>query len=506
MRMIKSALSVASFTIFSRLTGYFRDVLMAKFIGTSAVMDALVIAIKVPSFLRRIFAEGALNSSFIPIFSSLLVDDKNKAKSFLSDVLSIMVAILLFVVIAFEIFMPNILSVILKNSPNDFVELTVFFSRITFPFILLISLTAFFSGALNSIEKFGCAASSQIGGNCFIIIVMLLMNPLNIAQGTDVAFAITGAGLVQLLWVMIPCYIYGIRPKIKYVKMTEDVKRFGKRMIPAAFGAGVLQLNLLVDMWIATLLPGGTNSYLYYADRFYQFPISITGTAMGTVLLPLLTKLWRENKPKEASYYQNRSIEFTLLLTLPAMICLYFFSESLIRLSFERGAFKSDATLAVTQTVLGFTIGLPAYILAKIFNSSFFARQNTVIPTMVAIASMFVNLFLNLILMNSYKHLGIALSTSFAAWFNVFVLWILLKKRNEFLSDGRLIRYVIKTSFVCGLLFLGLLKMIPFFKTFFVSELFFIICMFFTFAILYLISMKILGCLTFKDYVGNIND
>ncbi|MBP9752486.1 MAG: murein biosynthesis integral membrane protein MurJ [Proteobacteria bacterium] len=502
MRMIKSALSVASFTIFSRLTGYFRDILMAKFMGTSIVMDALVIAIKVPSFLRRIFAEGALNSSFIPIYSSLLVDNKDKAQSFLNDVLSIMVAILLCVVFVFEIFMPNILSLILTNSSKDFIDLTIFFSRITFPFILLISLTAFFSGALNSIERFASAASSQIGGNCFIIFVMLLINPQDIAKGTDVAFAIMGSGLVQLLWVAIPCYIYGIRPKIKSVKMTEDVKLFTKRMLPAAFGAGVLQLNLLVDMWIATLLPGGTNSYLYYADRFYQFPISITGTAMGTVLLPLLTKLWRENKHKEASYYQNRSIEFTLLLTLPAMVCLYFFSEPLVRLSFERGAFKSEATLAVTQTVLGFTIGLPAYILAKIFNSSFFARQNTMIPTIVAVGSMFVNLFLNLALMNTYKHLGIALSTSLAAWFNVFVLAYLLKKRGEFSIDKRLLMYVLKTSTLSLTLFFAFFFIMPLLKGFFASELLFMVTSFSLFAICYLGCMRILNCLKFKDYVG----
>jgi putative peptidoglycan lipid II flippase len=501
-RMIKSALGVAFFTVISRLTGYFRDILMARFIGTSIVMDALVIAIKVPSFLRRIFAEGALNSSFVPIFSSLLIESHQKAKDFFHDVLSIMLTILIFVVIVFEIFMPNILSFIFTNSKKELVDLSIFFSRITFPFILLISLTALFSGALNSLEKFTSAASSQIGGNCFIIFVMLLMNPQNIADGTDVAFAIMGSGIVQLIWVSIPCYLYGIKPKIRFPTITPMIRQFGTRMIPAAFGAGVLQLNLLVDLWIATRLPGGTNSYLYYADRFYQFPISITGTAMGTVLLPLLTKLWRENKPQEASYYQNRAIEFTLLLTLPAMVCLYFFSEPLVRLSFEYGAFKSDATFAVTQTVLGFTLGLPAYILAKIFNSSFFSRQNTFIPTMVAIGSMFVNLFLNLILMNTYKHLGIAISTSLAAWFNVLVLALLLKRRKEFTLDKKLIHFCLKSISVSFLLFSLFYFIIPYVKIIIESG---FMCMAISGlmgASFYLGSMKLLNCLNFKDYVG----
>ena len=454
MKMIKSALGIALFTIISRITGYCRDILMARFIGTSVVMDTLVIAIKVPSFLRRIFAEGALNSSFVPIFSSLLVNSQSKAKQFLDDILSLMLFILIMVVIIFEILMPSILSFVLQNSARDFINLAIFFSRITFPFILLISLTALFSGVLNSMEKFSAAASSQVGGNCFIIFIMFLINPENIAQGTDVAIAITGSGIVQLLWVFVPCYLNNIRPKIKIITLTPEVKKFARRMIPAAFGAGILQLNLLVDMYIATLLPGGTNSYLYYADRLYQLPISVTGTAMGTVLLPLLSRLWRQEKAKEASYYQNRAIEFTLLISLPAMICLYFISEPLIRISFEHGKFTREATIAVKETVLGFTTGLPAYMLARVFNSSFFSRQNTRIPTCVALMAMFVNLGLNLMLMGTLKHTGIALATSIASWFNVFVLAVILYKRNEFSFDQKLMSFSIKALSISGVTFL----------------------------------------------------
>lgn len=442
--MIRSALGIAFFTVISRITGYCRDILMARYIGTSIIMDTLVIAIKVPSFLRRIFAEGALNSSFIPIYTSLLVSNEKKAKEFLDDVLSLMLFILIIVVVIFEIFMPSILSFILQNSQKDFINLAIFFSRLTFPFILLISLTALFSGVLNSFEKFSAAASSQIGGNSFIIFIMLLINPQKLAQGTDIAVAITGSGIIQLLWVLIPCYLYGLRPRLKVFAISPEIKRFSRRMLPAAFGAGILQLNLLIDMYIATLLPGGTNSYLYYADRLYQLPISVTGTAMGTVLLPLLTKLWRHNKAKEASYYQNRAIEFTLLICLPAIMCLYFLSEPLIRISFEHGKFNHEATLAVAETVLGFSTGLPAYVLARVFNSSFFSRQNTRTPTFVAIAAMFVNLGLNLLLMDSFKHVGIALSTSLASWFNVLILAFILYKRGEFNWDSKLLNFLPK--------------------------------------------------------------
>ncbi|CAO5677335.1 MAG: putative lipid II flippase MurJ [Holosporales bacterium] len=507
MKMIKSALNIALFTIISRVTGYFRDILMAKFIGANVVMDALVIAIKVPSILRRIFAEGAMNSSFIPIFSGLILESREKAQNFLKDILSIMVSVLLVIIVLFEIFMPNLFHFILPAHKNELMSLATFFSRITFPFILLISLTALFSGVLNSLEKFSAAASSQIGGNCFIILIMLLADPKNMAQGADVAIAITGSGLVQLIWVLIPCYLCGIKPGFKKITLSPSVKNFLKRMLPAAFGAGVLQLNLLVDMYIAALLPGGTNSYLYYADRLYQLPISVTGTAMGTVLLPLLTRLWREDKQKEAQYTQNRAIEFTILITLPALACLYFLSEPLIRLSFERGEFTSAATSAVTSTVLGFMIGLPAYILAKIFNSSFFARQNTLIPTVVAIAAMGVNIVFNVMLMDQYQHVGIAIATSIASWFNVIVLCFILIRRKEFSLDAALVKFFGKSILSIVISISVFLLSAGFFNKLLTADHFLTAAMGLTGSFLvitgvYFSFMGLFKALRFKDYLG----
>lgn len=470
MKMIKSALGIAFYTVVSRITGYGRDILMARYLGTTIIMDALVIAIKVPSFLRRIFAEGALNSSFIPIFSSLALSSQQKAKDFLNDVLSVMLFILIAVVLVFEIFMPSILSFVLQNSESEFIKLAIFFSRITFPFILFISLTALFSGILNSYEKFSAAASSQIGGNCFIILMLLFINPAYLAEGTDVAIAITGSGLIQLLWVFIPCYLQGIRPRLKAPTMTPEIKNFSRRMVPAAFGAGVLQLNLLVDVYIATLLGGGTNSFLYFADRLYQLPISVTGTAMGTVLLPLLTKLWRQNKSTEALYYQNRAIEFTLLFALPGILCLYFLSEPLIRISFEHGKFTHEATIAVKETVWGFSIGLPAYVLARVFNNSFFSRQNTKTPTLIAFLSMLVNLVLNLLLMHPLKHMGISLATSIAAWFNVFLLVFVLYKQGNFFIDKKLKKFLLNVLISFTVTFYVTLKSVCFFYNYLHSD------------------------------------
>lgn len=444
MRLVRSALSVSFFTILSRMTGFIRDVLMAKYIGTSLVMDALVIAIKIPSFLRRIFAEGAFNASFVPIFAGLNVESKHKAHEFIQNVLSLMTAILIGVVIIFELCMPAVVHIFLIGGKPELTQLAIFFSRITFPFILLISLTALFSGVLNSLDKFSLAASSPIAGNLSIIAVLCMIDPSKISRGTEVAITIMASGVIQLLWVAIPCWLYGIRPRLAWPHSSPAIKTFGKRMIPAALGSGALQINLMIDVMMASLLPVGTNSYLYYADRLYQLPISITGTAMGTVLLPVLSRLWREQKVETALYTQNRAIEFAMLITLPAMMGLMYLAAPLVHVLFERGKFDIASTQAVAATVFGFSTGLPAYILIKIFSSSFFARQDTLTPILTALVSMVINVILNLMLIFKFKHLGIALATSIAAWANAILLGYLLSRRGLIRFDKDLGYYLIK--------------------------------------------------------------
>lgn len=456
MRLISSALNVAFFTILSRLTGFFRDILMAQYIGASIVMDALVIAIKIPSFLRRIFAEGAFNSAFVPIFSSMLGVTEEEAKQFVKDVFSLITGILIVVIVVFELFMPYILPIVVPGFTENVFDLAVYFSRITFPFIIFISLTALFSGVLNSYDRFGAAASSQIAGNLFIILIMKIVSPENLSNGKTVALAIMGSGLIQLLWVYVPCHFMGIRPSLKWPSKNNPMKNFKKRMLPAAIGSGVLQINLFIDTIIASLLPVGTLSYLYYADRLYHLPISVTGTALGTVLLPLLSRQWRENNVEGAMYNQNRAIEFAMLITLPAMLGLIYLAKPLIAVIFERGAFDHNASVATAETLAGFATGLPAYILIKIFNTSFFARHDTTTPIKVAMAGMIVNVILNFSLIYKFKHVGIALATSAASWFNAAVLLYLLKKREFIAFDKHLWKFLVKILLPCALTFIAL--------------------------------------------------
>lgn len=506
MRLISSALNVAFFTIISRFTGFFRDILMAQYIGAGIVMDALVIAIKIPSFLRRIFAEGAFNSSFVPIFSSMIGVSEEESKQFVKDVFSFITGILLIVIIVFEVFMPYLLPVVVPGFSADVFDMAVYFSRITFPFILFISLTALFSGILNSHDKFKAAASSQVAGNIFIILIMKIVAPENLSNGGSVAMAIMGSGLVQLLWVYVPCCIMGIRPSFKWPSKSETMQKFKKRMMPAAIGSGVLQINLFIDTIIASLLPVGTLSYLYYADRLYHLPISITGTALGTVLLPLLSRQWKENNVEGAMYNQNRAIEFAMLITLPAMIGLIYLARPLITVIFERGAFNEYSSIATAETLAGFATGLPAYILIKIFNTSFFARHDTVTPIKVALSGMMINIILNFALIYKLQHLGIAIATSVASWFNAFVLAYLLKKRKFITFDNALWKFVFKIIIPCVLTFAALYIAKMFTLQHIFSDLpIFSRCIYLGILVLsglltYVVSAGILGLLRFKDF------
>ena len=357
--------------------------------------------------------------------------------------------------------MPFIVTIMIPGVSKEVFSLAVSFSRITFPFILLISLTALFSGVLNTHDRFGAAASSQIAGNLFIVFIMKIVDPSNLGDGGVVATAIMGSGFVQLLWVYVPCYFMGIRPSLRKPRKNQAMKDFGKRMLPAAFGSGILQINLFIDTIIASLLPMGTISYLYYADRLYHLPISVTGTALGTVLLPMLSKQWRENNVEGAMHNQNRAIEFAMLITLPAMVGLIYLSYPLVMVIFERGAFDHASSVATAETLAGFASGLPAYILIKIFNTSFFARQDTVTPIKVALAGMVVNVVLNFALIYKYKHLGIAIATSSASWFNAAVLVYLLKKRNFISFDAALWKFLGKILIPCALIFLVLITLKP---------------------------------------------
>ncbi len=444
MKLLRSLTAVGGFTLGSRILGFFRDVLTASFLGTGAAADAYVVAVKLPSLLRRLLAEGAFNAAFVPMYAGLLAKEgKENANSFAEEVLSVFVVCLMVIVVLVELAMPWLIPAFVPgfSATPERMELAITYSRITFPFILFISLTALYSGILNSFDRFAAAAASPMAGNVFIIGFVMGMSVYITDSGVLMAGAITGCGIVQLLWVLVPAYRNGTGLRLSFPRMTPRVKQLLKRMAPVALGSGVHQFNVLIGTLIASILPVGGISYLYYAERLNQLPLSVIGTAMSTVLLPMLAKCIRAGRHDEAKSMQNQGIELSMLLTVPAMIGLVILAEPLVKMLYERGEFNAEAAQQTSYALMAYSIGLPAYVLTKIFDTSFYAQEDAVTPLKIAGVAVLVDIVLSVALIGSMQHVGIALATAIAAWLNVFLLGYVLNRRKFLNVTERLTKF-----------------------------------------------------------------
>lgn len=433
MGFYRSMVSVSGFTILSRLTGFIRETLQAHYIGVNAVSDALGIAIKIPSLFRRIFAEGALNASFVPMFSSIMSQEgRGEALRFATNIFSLLAIVLTVLVVAIEFFLPDLIPLMFRGLVHtpDRLALTIQFSKITFPFLLFISFTAFFSGILNSFERFTAAASSPVAGNLFIIFSLVCLSETLHSPGYALAWGILGCGVVQFLWVFVPCQWSGFFVRPRLPRLTPSLRKFFGILLPAALGSGVVQINLFLDIVIASYLKVGGISYLNYADRLAQLPLSVIGAAMSTVLLPTLSRQLSGGNRAEAERTQSAALQMAMTLTMAPTIGLIALASFLVRHLYAHGAFTEDSILPTAYTLQALATGLPAYILLKLLNTTFFANGDTKTPMMVGIFGVFFNVTLNLILIQRWEYVGLALSTSISAWVQVAILSVVLRRRR----------------------------------------------------------------------------
>ncbi len=462
MALYRSFFTVGFLTILSRLVGFLREILIARELGANAVTDAIKVAIKLPSLFRRIFAEGAFNASFVPMFAELLnsPDNKKEAISFAEMILSWLCVMLCLLTIIVEIGMPYIFQITCPGFTGERLRLVIEFSRITFPFIFFISLTAFYSGILNSLEKFVSVASSPVIGNIFIVAFVMTTSLLNNNTALNFTIAVLGCGIVQWVWVLLPCMKEGYSLSLRRPRLTPRVKVFFKKVGPAALGAGIVQVNIFIDMIIASQLPSGYISYLDFAERLNQLPLSVIGTAISTVLLPLMSRQVSQNKIKDALQTQNESIEFAMLLTIPSVVGLMIWAVPIVSMIYQYGKFTYSDTIATASALHAFAIGLPAYVLIKIFASTFFSHKDTKTPVITAIICVVLNLILNLMLIKSMKHVGLALATAISAWVNAITLGYILHRRSLFVFSAALRQFFYKLAFsiVIGLPFIFLLR------------------------------------------------
>lgn len=449
MNLFKAATTVGGWTAISRILGMLREMLMSHYMGASMISDAFVVAFKFPNFFRRFFAEGALNAAFVPQFAGKLSEEGTaSAKKMATDVFSIMAWFLFGFVLFIELLTPYVIPVIAPgfSGTPERVELAITFTRITFPYILCISLTALLAGMLNSVDRFWAASAAPILLNIAMIFALLMIPYTHLSSGILLSMSVFVAGILQLGWLYWSCMRQGLALPLHLPRITDDVRHVMRQMLPGMVGAGVMQINLLIDLQLASFLPVGSMTYLYYADRLYQLPMSIFGVAIGTALLPSLSKLWRAQDTNQALNLQNKALTFALFMNMPAAIGLIVLSQPLIALLFGHGKF-SDADVHQTAPALAaFASGLPAYVASKVFTTTFFASNDTKTPVKVGGFAILGNLILNLCLMPYFLHVGLALSTSITAYGHVIALGILLHKRGLFYLTKDLIHFCIKIT------------------------------------------------------------
>ena len=441
MRLLQSIATVGGFTLVSRVLGFVRDILIAAVLGAGAGADVFFVAFKLPNLFRRLFAEGAFSMAFVPMFAGRVESDGiRSAKIFAEAAFSILFWVLLVFVVVVQIAMPLVMLGFapgFAGNPEKF-SLAVELTRITFPYLLFISLVSLMAGVLNSLGRFAAAAATPILLNlCLIGAILGLANYMPSA-GHALAWGVAGAGVVQFVWLYVACGRQGVWLKLPRPRLGPDVRDLMKRMAPVAVGAGIYQINLVVDTVIASLLPTGSISYLFYADRVNQLPLGVLGVAVGTALLPLLSRQVRADDVAGALHSQNRAVEFSLLLTLPAAAALMVIADPVIRVLFERGAFGATETAATAAALAVYAAGLPAYVLVKALAPGFFGRGDTATPVKIAVLCMFVNLALNLILMGPFKHVGIAAATVVSSWLNAGLMAYFLSRRGHLVIDSRL--------------------------------------------------------------------
>ena len=463
MNLIKSTGTFGFFTLLSRILGYLRDLLIAIYLGSGPLADAFFVAFRIPNTFRRLFSEGTFNAAFVPSYSAEITKGKNQSKKFANEVFNLLIIGLFFLIIIIEIFMPWFILLIAPGfkENSDKLELTIYLTRITFPFLFFISLASFFAAVLNSHNKFALAAAAPIVLNIVLILTLLLTKYLGDNLVEYLAYAVTISGFIQFAILM--KFVKNFIP-ISFVfklKVEKKVKFFFSKLLPSIFSSGVTQINILVGTIIASFQASAV-SYLYYADRIYQINLAIAGIAIGTVLLPNLSKYVKENKKKKIDLIQNKSLELSLFLSLPATFALLIASEEITSSLFGYGSFDIQSVKNSANALFYFALGLPAFAFIKVFSSFIFARQNTKVPFYFSVISVIINIIISLYFFNQIGFIIIPIATSVSSWINSILLLIYLTNKNFFTFRIEIIFSFLKiifTSIIASLFFYYLLNL-----------------------------------------------
>ena len=508
MNLLSSATVFSFFTLISRILGYLRDILIAIFLGASIFADAFFVAFRLPNTFRRLFAEGTFNAAFIPSYTSAKIEDKKKGKKFADDVLSSLLLILLFIVTIVEIFTPYLIYIIAPGFLEDQIKfnLAVELTRITFPFLLFVSLSSFFAGILNSNNKFAAAAAAPIILNVVLIISLIFSFMQSLDYAKQLSYGVTIAGIIQLFFLIYVTKKF-YKPALNFsLSLSNKVKFFFKKLLPSILSSGVTQINILVGTIIASFQTGAV-SYLYYADRVYQINLAIAGIAVGTVSLPVLSKAFKTKNIKKISNIQNKSFELSLLFSIPASLGLILAANEIVNALFGYGSFSVNDVEMTASALKFFGYGVPAFALIKILSNFFFARDNTKTPFYISIFIVSVNILISVSFFNRIGFIIIPIATSISTWVGVIIYIYLLNSKKILLLKYQLkinfIKILISTIIMSFILLILLDKFSNYldysynYKAVYLLSIVSIVGMF------YLLSCYLLGILKLKNYKTN---
>ncbi len=467
MSLLRSAATVGGMTLISRVLGFVRDVLVGGALGTGPVADAFVVAFRFPNMFRRFFAEGAFNAAFVPLFAKRLEGEgEDAARQFAEESLSALLLVLIVLTVMAEMAMPWLMVAMAPgflDDPERF-DLSVLFTRIALPYLLCMSLVALFSGILNSLGRFSLPAFAPVLLNIILIAALLFAVPYLPSAGHALVWGVAVAGFAQLALVVWGCARSGMVLRLRLPRITPGVRQLAKLGIPGVIAGGITQINLVVGQFIASFQDGAV-SILYYADRIYQLPLGLIGVAMGVVLLPDIARRVRADDRAGALESQNRALELSMLLTLPAAVACAVMALPIISVLFEAtsqafmasSAFTADDSRKTAGALSAFAFGLPAFVLIKVFQPAYFAREDTATPMRFAGINTIVNILLGIILFALFGLVGLAAATSLAAWVNTALLYRGLLARGDFQSDARLRRVMPRIALASAGMGAGLL-------------------------------------------------
>lgn len=473
--LVRSVGTIGGLTAISRVFGFVRDMLLARVLGAGLAADAFQLAFTLPNTFRRLFAEGAFSVAFVPLYSRELHRPEDEgggedaARKFADDVLGVFVWVLLGFSAVAMIAMPGIVWLLagqFQEVPGKF-ELSVLLSRITFPYLALVSLVAMLSGLLNARSRFGPGAFAPVLLNLCLIAAILIGDRLRGDSGDDVvvatalAFGVAAAGVAQLSYLTWATRRGGVRLSIRWPRLTPEVRRLGALILPATFGAGIYQVSQFVDTFFATQLPQGSLTLLKLADRLNQMPLGIVGIALGTAILPLLSRHIHGGDGAQAQRLQAQAFEMATLLTLPAAVALAICAPAFVTAFFVGGKFTPADGAVMAQIVVALVCGLPAYVVVKILNPGFFAREDTRTPVWTALVALTFNVILNVWVVRRFGIVGLAAATACSATLNCLLLYFMLHRRGWFHLTARLASRIARQALASAAMGVGLWWLVP---------------------------------------------